>query len=131
MKLMPRHRPPREVWQILRRQIWLRDGGLCRGPYCQHNDPLPLDQVQIDHICSGKLAGNGLKNLRTLCRRCHVLRLDFRHRGMIAAALRDGLIPANWRKFMWDDGSHYPSEETIVELRAWIAAQEVGKTIGK
>ena len=37
-----------------------------------------------------------------LCRRCHVLRADKRHRGMIANALRDGIIPPNWRELVWE-----------------------------
>jgi hypothetical protein len=38
-----------------------------------------------------------------LCRRCHVLRTDNTHQGMIAAALRDALIPPDWRGLVWDD----------------------------
>jgi len=41
-------------------------------------------------------------SLRTLCRRCHVLRKDMRHRGMIASALRDGIIPPDWRGLVWE-----------------------------
>jgi hypothetical protein len=48
------------------------------------------------------LANNKFSNLRTLCRRCHVLRADMRHRGMVAAALRDGIIPWNWRELVWE-----------------------------
>ena len=62
-----------------------------------------LAMAHIDHIQSGKLADNKLKNLRTLCRRCHVLRADPRHRGMIAAALRDRVIPPQWREMIWYD----------------------------
>ncbi|MCL4295688.1 MAG: HNH endonuclease [Anaerolineae bacterium] len=102
---MPKNRPPREVWQQLREKTWQRDRGRCQGPYCQHKPPwsLPLEIAHVDHIKSGKLADNSLNNLRTLCRRCHVLRLDHRHQGMIAAALRDGLIPPDWRRLVWDD----------------------------
>jgi 5-methylcytosine-specific restriction endonuclease McrA len=64
--------------------------------------PLKLTECHIDHIRSGKLAGNELSNLRTLCRRCHVLRADMRHRGMVASALRDGIIPFNWRELVWE-----------------------------
>ena len=59
--------------------------------------------AHIDHIRSGKLAGNETSNLRALCRRCHVLRADMRHRGMISQALRDGIIPADWRELVWGD----------------------------
>ncbi|MCL4300578.1 MAG: HNH endonuclease [Anaerolineae bacterium] len=115
---MPKHRPPKEVWQELRRKVWERDGGRCQGPYCQEAPPLPLNRCHIDHIHSGKLAHNSLSNLRVLCRRCHVLRLDPRHRGMIAAALRDGIIPTDWRRFTWDDSS-WPSQKTIETMSQW------------
>lgn len=121
---MPRHRPPRSIWFDLRRQVWLRDEKHCQGPYCRDKGPLELNRVHIDHIKSGKLATNALAGLRTLCRRCHALRLDPRHRGMIASALEAGLIPADWRQFCWDDGEHWPSEETVAKLNRWVAAQE-------
>ena len=95
---MPRHRPPQEVWEEIRRLVWERDN---RG--CVHCNTLQnLEEANIDHIKSGKNATNELKNLRTLCRRCHVLRADKRHRGMIARALRDGIIPPNWRELVWE-----------------------------
>ncbi|MCL4299468.1 MAG: HNH endonuclease [Anaerolineae bacterium] len=117
---MPRHRPPREVWLALRRQVWLRDGGYCQGPYCQGKPPLPLNRCQIDHIQSGKGAGNALSNLRVLCRSCHALRTDPRHRGLIGAALKARLIPSDWRRFVWDNDD-WPSEMTIQNLLAWEA----------
>lgn len=102
---MPRSRPPREIWQETRRRIWERDQGQCQGPYCSHLPAwsLPLNKAHIDHIISGKLGSNADENLRLLCRRCHVLRLDDRHRGMIAKALQDGIIPPHWRNLLWDD----------------------------
>ena len=97
---MPRKRPPREIWkEVLRPIAWERDGHRCT--HC--GVTVALDECHIDHIRSGKLGGNELANLRTLCRRCHVLRADNRHRGMIAAALRDGIIPPDWRGLVWDD----------------------------
>ena len=96
---MPKHRPPREVWDELRRIVWVCDGGKCT--HC--HEPVPLEKCHIDHIKSGKLGTNKVKNLRTLCRRCHVLRADNRHRGMIAKALKDGIIPPNWRELVWED----------------------------
>jgi 5-methylcytosine-specific restriction enzyme A len=39
-----------------------------------------------------------------------VLRADRSHQGMIAAALRDGIIPANWRELVWDDKSDIQDE---------------------
>lgn len=95
---MPKHRPPREVWAVIRRQVWERDAGKC----VRCGTPLTLKEAHIDHIKSGKLADNSLSNLRTLCRRCHVLRRDNRHRGMIAKALEDGIIPPNWRELVWE-----------------------------
>ena len=70
---------------------------------CTHcGKPLSLDECHTDHIKSGRLGDNRDSNLRTLCRRCHVLRDDKRHRGMIAGALRDGIIPPNWRELVWE-----------------------------
>jgi 5-methylcytosine-specific restriction endonuclease McrA len=102
---MPRRRQPRDIWQQTRARIWQHDRGRCQGPYCQDKPPwsLPLEQAHIDHLISGKLGTNDDRNLRVLCRRCHVLRADRRHRGMIAQALRKGIIPPNWRELVWDD----------------------------
>ena len=97
---MPRKRPPREVWAAnLRPAIWKRDGGRC----VRCGVDVAQDAAHIDHIQSGKLGTNQFKNLRTLCRRCHVLRADMRHRGMVATALRDGVIPPNWRELVWEE----------------------------
>ena len=97
---MPKSRQPREIWQQTRRKVWERDGGMCQYPYGKH--PIPLKEAHIDHIRSGKLGTNDMSNLRTLCRYHHVLRSDPRHRGMIAKALKEGLIPPNWRELVWD-----------------------------
>lgn len=96
---MPRKRPPRAVWVALREQVWLRDQQQCT----RCHTALALEAANIDHIKSGKYGTNELTNLRTLCRRCHVLRTDHRHRGMIANALRDGVIPSDWRSLVWED----------------------------
>jgi 5-methylcytosine-specific restriction endonuclease McrA len=96
---MPKKRQPREQWNETRRRVWERDGKKC----IRCLTPQVLRECHIDHIRSGKLAGNEMSNLRTLCRRCHVLRADKRHRGMIANALRDGIIPPNWRELVWED----------------------------
>ncbi len=96
---MPKKRPPREVWDEHRETTWKKNGGRCRRCGIE----VPLKEAHCDHIRSGKSADNSIANRRTLCRRCHVLRADFRHRGMIAAALRDGLIPPNWRELVWGD----------------------------
>jgi 5-methylcytosine-specific restriction enzyme A len=94
---MPKKRPPREVWQSLRRIVWLRDARRC----VRCEKPQKLTECHIDHVQSGKRGTNKLSNLRTLCRRCHVLRADLRHQGMIAQALADGLIPPDWRELVW------------------------------
>lgn len=97
-------RLPRPIWHIVRERVWARDEGYCQGPYCRDAAPIPLEQAHIDHRRPLMRGGaNSLDNLRTLCRRCHVLRADNAHRGMIAAALRDGIIPADWRALVWDD----------------------------
>lgn len=96
---MPKHRPPKEVWATLREIVWERDSKQC----VRCHTPVALEECNIDHIKSGKLGTNELSNLRTLCRRCHALRLDKRHRGMIGKALKDGLIPPNWRELAWED----------------------------
>jgi 5-methylcytosine-specific restriction enzyme A len=74
---------------------------MCQYPYGTH--PVSLEECHIDHIRSGKLAGNEDSNLRTLCRYHHVLRRDLRHRGMIAGALKAGIIPPDWRGLTWDE----------------------------
>lgn len=96
---MPRRRLSRELWAEKRLRVLARDE--CRCVRC--SAPLTERTAHCDHIRSGKLAGNEMSNLRSLCRRCHVLRADFRHRGMIASALRDGVIPPDWRSLVWED----------------------------
>lgn len=92
-------RQPREIWEQTRIRIWERDSGLCQ--HC--SEATALEACHIDHIRSGRLASNGDNNLRVLCRRCHILRADNRHRGMIARALELGIIPPDWRKLIWED----------------------------
>jgi 5-methylcytosine-specific restriction protein A len=109
---MPKRRPPREVWFSIREQIWQRDHKIC----VRCRIVLALTECHIDHIHSGKLGTNQFRNLRTLCRRCHVLRSCHRHQGMIASALRDGVIPANWRELVWDELRAAPSAIGTVGL---------------
>jgi len=97
---MPKSRQPHEIWLATRERIWKRDGGLCQYPYGKH--PVTLDECHTDHIKSGKRGSNADDNLRTLCRYHHVLRICPRHRGMIAKALKDGVIPTNWRDLVWE-----------------------------
>lgn len=98
---MPKRRQPKEIWLETRERIYKRDGGLCQYPEGKH--PVPLDECHIDHIRSGKLGSNADSNLRVLCRMHHVLRADHRHRGMVATALKMGIIPPNWRELVWGD----------------------------
>jgi len=95
---MPKKRPPREVWDALRLMVLVRDKNRC----VRCKTPVAVDTAHIDHIVSGKQGTNKLSNLRTLCRRCHVLRACHRHQGMIAKALADGVIPADWRPLVWE-----------------------------
>lgn len=99
---MPRKRQPKEIWMETRRRVLERDGYRCVGPTCG-GVSLTEKTAHIDHIKSGKLGTNEMGNLRTLCRQCHTLRADMRHRGMIASALKAGVIPPNWRELVWED----------------------------
>ena len=103
---MPRKRQPREIWIQTRRVVWERDNHCCQSPLqppiCTGKPFIELERCNIDHTKSGKNAGNTIAELRTLCPTCHALRSDPRHRGMIARALRLGLIPPNWRELVWD-----------------------------
>jgi 5-methylcytosine-specific restriction endonuclease McrA len=96
---MPKKRLSKELWDAKRIQVWERDNHLCI--HCKEN--VAIYECHIDHIRSGKLGANNLINLRTLCRKCHVLRADKRHRGMISYALKNNIIPPNWRELIWDD----------------------------
>lgn len=95
---MPRKRLSRELWRGKRLKVLERDGYACTR--CKIS--LTTQTAHIDHIQSGKLGTNEMSNLRALCKRCHSLRADHRHRGMTAKALRDGVIPANWRELAWE-----------------------------
>lgn len=92
-------RPRRREWLALRRKIWTRDEGKC--VHCLTTVSIRL--CHIDHIKPISEGGdNGQGNLRTLCRRCHVLRLNSKHRYMITKAINDGIIPPNWRELAWE-----------------------------
>ncbi len=95
---MPRKRPPKEEWDVKRRSVWERDGKQC----VRCHKPVKIDGFHCDHIQSGKFGCNEEWNLRTLCRRCHVLRACHRHQGMIARAIADGIIPPDWRGLVWE-----------------------------
>lgn len=99
-KDMPKRRIPSETWyKNIRPIIWKRDGGKCVN--C--GEEISLSKCHIDHIVSGLKGDNKLENLRTLCSRCHTLRLDFNHRGMIQSAIKKNIIPAEWRKLVWEE----------------------------
>lgn len=102
---MPKKRQPNPIWRETRKVVWERDGHCCQSPLCSPicvGKPfISLRDCHIDHIVSGKRGTNDIKFLRTLCRPCHALRIDQRHRGMIAKALRDEIIPPNWRELLW------------------------------
>ena len=96
---MPKKRLSSELWKVKREIVWERDQHKCTHCHCD----IQLDKCNIDHNRSGRLGTNSINNLRTLCKRCHVLRNDYRHRGMIANALKENIIPPNWREFIWED----------------------------
>ncbi|MEC4694757.1 MULTISPECIES: HNH endonuclease [Bacillus cereus group] len=99
---MPKKRTPYETWRInIRPIVWNRDNRQC----IRCKKPVLLNECHIDHIVSGLRGNNKLQNLRTLCRQCHVLRADYFHQGMIAKALKDGVITANWRQYVWEEDS--------------------------
>lgn len=103
---MPKSRQPRELWNETRKRVWGRDGHRCQSPLqppiCQGKPHIALSKCHIDHIRSGKLGTNKIDNLRTLCPACHALRADNRHRGLIANALKKGIIPPKWRELVWE-----------------------------
>lgn len=97
---MPKKRQQNEMWDATRLRVMERDAYRCvRCGGC-----VGIETAHIDHIVpiSHPKGTNEMGNLRTLCRRCHVLRADNKHRGMIASALRDGIIPSDWRGLIWD-----------------------------
>ena len=96
---MPKRRQPLEIWRETRRRVWNRDEGRCM--HC--GQLVALKECHIDHVKSGKLGTNEDNNFRVLCRRCHVLRADLRHRGLISRALADGIIPPDYRGLTWED----------------------------
>lgn len=90
----------KELWEPIRAKVWERDKGRCT--HC--GEPVLLSEAHIDHIRPLSKGGkNHISNLRTLCRRCHVLRSCRSHQGMIASALRDEVIPPDWHGLVWDD----------------------------
>lgn len=95
---MPKKRQPVKIWQETRLKVLMRDGFKC----VRCTIAVSISTAHIDHIISGKRGSNHISNLRSLCRQCHVLRADHRHQGMIAGALKDGVISDNWRELVWE-----------------------------
>ncbi|MBD2492429.1 HNH endonuclease [Aulosira sp. FACHB-615] len=97
-------------WKTTRQRIYTRDEGLCQSPdakapkangLCQRQ--VSLNTAHIDHIRPLSSGGsNHASNLRTLCPVCHALRLDRQHNGMKNSLVKKGLIPVNWKQFVWD-----------------------------
>lgn len=84
-----------DEWFPIREQVLTRDENKCTR--CGENHML-----EVDHIRPISLGGsNSLENLRTLCFRCHCLRLCPSHRGMISKGLALGIIDENWRNQVW------------------------------
>ena len=71
-------------------------------PYPYGRRLVALAEAHIDHIVSGKRGSNKLSDLRTFCRMRHLLCADGPHRGMIARALRAGVIRANRWDMVWE-----------------------------
>lgn len=93
-------RPPKVHWvKVIRPAVWKRDNGTCQ----HYGKQVSLKVCHIDHIQPVSKGGSSnLENLRVLCRRCHTLRACHSHQGMIANALKLGIIPPNWRELVWE-----------------------------
>ena len=72
-------------WMAIRHRALDRDGWRC----VQCGRPGALE---VDHI-NGLDAGNGLDNLQSLCRRCHVAKTN-RERGVIP-------LPEDWDRLVY------------------------------
>ncbi|MBD2565414.1 MULTISPECIES: HNH endonuclease [Nostoc] len=103
-------RQPLEQWKVTRQRIYNRDRGICQSPTDSppKNSGLCMGEIElktahIDHIRPLSSGGsNHASNLRTLCPICHALRLDQKHEGMKSRLVTKGLIPVNWKNFVWD-----------------------------
>ena len=100
-------RQPDFIWATTRREVYLRDGGLCQSPVsppvCLGKDA-PMDPLKchVDHILPLSRGGsNHISNLRLLCPVCHALREDATHSTLRSDAIAKGLLPLNWRELTW------------------------------
>lgn len=100
-------RQPYFVWAVTRREVYLRDGGLCQSPV---SPPVCLGKLEamdllgchVDHIIPLSRGGsNHVNNLRLLCPVCHALREDAAHSTLRSDAIAKGLLPLNWRELTW------------------------------
>ena len=99
-----------ELWAISRNRVWLRDQGRCQSPAegapKQNNlcyQFVALENCHIDHIRPLSSGGsNHARNLRTLCPACHALREDKKHQGMVLGMVRKGILPINWKQYIWN-----------------------------
>ena len=80
------------------RRVHERDGRRCR----RCHEPVAYGAAEFDLIDQSPTAPWSVSNMLVLCRRCSVLRLA-NGTGRIATALRDEVIPADWRPLVWDD----------------------------
>jgi len=94
---MRNRQPPSAVWTDRGRTAWERDGRQCVR--CEAF--LSFKDSRTDRVDPS--GSYGLGNLRTLCRRCYTLRVANVGKGLAAGALRDGIIPPDWRGLVWDD----------------------------
>lgn len=129
---MPKKRMPSETWyKNIRPIIWNRDKGQC----VRCREEVSLKKCHIDHIRSGVFANNKLSNLRTLCYKCHVLRADTKHRGMVQRALKKEIIPPNWRELIWEDVKNwngcnrhpYNKGDLLIAESIWCGSARYGK----
>ena len=88
------------AWHPLRKQVYERDEGICQYPYGKHE--VGYEEFHCDHIVPLSRGGNNkIDNLRVLCAMHHVLREDA-HQQMIAWALKNEIIPPDWRSLVWN-----------------------------
>jgi 5-methylcytosine-specific restriction endonuclease McrA len=102
-------RQPIEQWNVTRRRIYERDGGICKSPptaapkvfgFCLVD--VDFKECHIDHIRPLSSGGsNHASNLRVLCPVCHALREDEKHRSLTSSLVRSGLIPVRWQQYTW------------------------------
>lgn len=100
-------RQPDFIWATTRREVYLRDGGLCQSPV---SPPVCLGKLEamdllgchVDHVIPLSRGGsNHVNNLRLLCPVCHALREDAAHSTLRSDAIAKGLLPQDWRKWTW------------------------------